>query len=402
MREVHALSGCLHLLAELFEREEQVLETSPERLTGWGQFLNVSREHSQIGLYGTGSGLLVRALAGRLQAGKPEANGRLLARWWTGRDDGSSQPSQYFAQTLRLAYLYLCIRIANTSPVAEIEAEVYTTLLSRQLNGGLWGNWWLSSELRDPTPRLFTSAIVLLSCGLFKDPASTPDQHLVEAAASLEKGILDHSDVPSAHVAAAAAALNCTVGHRAKPEFSRVAISVARNSPWRVVDQVTYFYEYRGVSGDPPVLGRDYFIVPPAHLLAIAGHQPTSPGALKAATQPIVGTLLKNVRENGGAYRTEPHGLVSSKNQAWSALVFAAVGGATDATATERLGYSLFKHRTSRWNPVEAVRLAGLILSTVTLGALAEGRVCKAVLMVCTLLLSEFYRIKSHIWVRRW
>ena len=205
MTDVHPLLGCLHSMAESFERAEQELSTSPEKVAGWGQFLNVSKKHSQTGPYGTGSGLLVRALAGRLDTGVPDPNGRHLAGWWKNRDRGTGSPP-YFVQTLRLAYLYLCARLANVSPVAELKGEIYEELMSRQLKDGLWGDWWLTSELRDPTPRLFTSAIVLLSCGLFrKEPTSTQDRRLLEAANRLEQGALDHPDVPSAYVAAAAA-----------------------------------------------------------------------------------------------------------------------------------------------------------------------------------------------------
>lgn len=403
MTDVHPLLGCLHSMAESFERAEQELSTSPEKVAGWGQFLNVSKKHSQTGPYGTGSGLLVRALAGRLDTGVPDPNGRHLAGWWKNRDRGTGSPP-YFVQTLRLAYLYLCARLANVSPVAELKGEIYEELMSRQLKDGLWGDWWLTSELRDPTPRLFTSAIVLLSCGLFrKEPTSTQDRRLLEAANRLEQGALDHPDVPSAYVAAAAAALTSTAGHRVSKGFSYLVTSLARNPPWRIVDQFIYFYEFRGMTGDHEEFRRDYFIVPPAHLLAIAGHQPTAPPALTAATRHIVAALSKNVNDNGGVYRTEPDGLVSSKNQAWSALVFtvAVSYGTTDGIA-ERLAYSLFRHRASRWNLVEIARVVGLVASTVTLGVFSEGGVSKAFLMVCTLLLSEFYRIRSHIWERRW
>ena len=50
------LSGCLHSLADSFEREEQEVQDSPTKTAGWGQFLNVSKAHSQVGLYGTASG----------------------------------------------------------------------------------------------------------------------------------------------------------------------------------------------------------------------------------------------------------------------------------------------------------------------------------------------------------
>ena len=46
MTDVHPLLGCLHSMAESFERAEQELSTSPEKVAGWGQFLNVSKKHS--------------------------------------------------------------------------------------------------------------------------------------------------------------------------------------------------------------------------------------------------------------------------------------------------------------------------------------------------------------------
>ena len=201
--------------------------------------------------------LLVRTLAERLDRQTSDANASLLTTWWRSRDDQTSHSAQYFSQTLRLAYLYLCVRLANVPPVAELEAEIYNSLMTRQFARGLWGDWWVTSELRDSTPRLFTSAIVLLSCGLLG--GGIDDERLVEAAPSLEHGILNRSDVPSAYIAAAAAALSCTAGHQTSRNFSRLATSVARNSPWRVVDQFTYFYEFRGARGDTQEYGRGLF-----------------------------------------------------------------------------------------------------------------------------------------------
>ena len=406
MTDDYALSGCLDSLAQSFERQEQELSASPDKVAGWGQFLHVSRVHSQTGLYGTASGLLVRAIAGRLAGAEPDANARLLVRWYRDRQNTGSQSSRYFAQTLRLAHLHLCVRIANIAPIAETQAEIYDDLMSRQLNDGLWGDWWLSPRSHDSTPRLFTSALVLLSFGLLDSPPSAhPDGRLTKAAERLERGILGHGDPPSAHIAVTAAALTCTAGHKVGRDFSRLAVSVARNSPWRIVDQTIYFYEFREPHGDAARFSRDYFIIPPAHLLAIAGCQPTSPGPLRAATSQIVGALAKNVRANSGTFRTEPGDLVSTTNQAWTALVFSAAMSTTgdSVTVLDRLGHCLFRRRTSRWNPVEILRVLGLIWSTVTLATLTEGRLwCKAVVAVCMFLLSEFYRIKSRIRVRRW
>ena len=405
MTEDHLLAGCLHSLAQSFEREEQEVTTSPDRITGWGQFLLASRAHSQTGLYGTGSGLLVRALAGRIDRDEPDPNARLLAKLYGERHNPKAKAAAYFTQTLRLAHLYLCVRIADVSPVAEIRTDIYESLMSRRLNDGLWGDWWLSDELRDRTPRLLTSAVVLLSCGLLGPQANAQaDERLTVAAARLERRVLELDALPSAHIAVAAAALTCTVGHRVGREFSRLAVSVARTSPWRIVDQTIYFYEFREPNGETTKFGRDYFIIPPAHLLAIAGCQPTAPGPLRATTTQIVDELARNVQDNGGIFRTERADLVSTKNQAWAALAFAAAKNQEEggATTSDQLAHRLMKRRTSRWNPVEIVRVVGLVWGTITLGTFAEGPLWKGVAAVCTLLLSEFYRIKSRIRGARW
>ena len=82
--------------------------------------------------------------------------------------------------------------------------------------------------------------------------------------------------------------------------------------------------------------------------------------------------------------------------------MFAAAADGTGATLTDRLGHSLFKNRTSRWDPVETARLVALMCSTVTLGVVAQRPLWKALLIIFTLLLSEFDRIRSRIWVKRW
>ena len=404
MTDDYTLLGCLHSLAQSFERQEQQFSVASDEVAGWGQFLDVSREHSQTGLYGTASGLLVRALAGRLAGAEPDPSARLLLTWYRDRHNTSAHD---FAQTLRLAHLHLCARIANIAPLTEIQAALYDDLMSRQLNDGLWGDWWLNQTSHASTPRLFTSAIVLLSFGLLADrqPSADPDGRLTKAAARLEQAILGHGDPPSAHIAATAAALTCTAGHKIGRDFSRLAVSAARNSPWRIVDQTIYFYEFRAPNGGANRFSRDYFIIPPAHLLAIAGCQSTAPGPLRAATSQIVDALAKNVQANNGIFRTEPGDLAPSNNQAWTALVFAAAGGRTGTSvrALDRLRHCLFRRRMSRWNPVEVLRMSGLILATAALVMLPGGPLSrKAVVAVCGLLLSEFYRIQSRLRVRRW
>jgi hypothetical protein len=82
--EIEQIEALLGGLAAAFEDVEKRPEGVPTG-RGWGQFLDGSTSHRQIGLYGTSAGILVRTLAGR---GETQLTGevREYVRYiWTNR-----------------------------------------------------------------------------------------------------------------------------------------------------------------------------------------------------------------------------------------------------------------------------------------------------------------------------
>jgi len=316
--ETPQLIALVDRLAQWFEDHQQV----PEELAsgrGWGQFLDSPVGHAQIGLYGTSAGIIVRSLANRGSSSLSDSVTELITRWWAQRHS-DVQLRRFLGQIPRLAFLNLALRTGQDPNLQQTAAEVRNTLLQRLLPGNLWGNYWISDQLQDPTPRLVPSAIALLSLTLFSE-APTTDETLLKIANELEQRLIGASRLPVLHATLVATAIlsakGPTMSRKAHSRLARIAYSGSRE----LGDLGVYFYEYwYPDEGGNTQSGRDYFIVPIEILLGIVGRLPSSPGAVHQRSREALNSLIKSLGESDGAYRA-PEQRVSSKNQAWAAML---------------------------------------------------------------------------------
>jgi hypothetical protein len=192
------IADLLNHLATSFEKVAEPptdQKDAPNDSHGWGQFLDAAKPHKQVGLYGTSAGILVLALAQRgNDIGSTQA-GKLLEYWWKSRSDRSGYSYQKLVQTPRLAFLNLALRLSGVPTMGVVAHEVEEALLEMRLPSGLWSNYWISALDHDPSPRLFPSALALLSFSLLKSDPTRQDPRLSGAAEALEAALKAKRDL---------------------------------------------------------------------------------------------------------------------------------------------------------------------------------------------------------------
>lgn len=128
------IRSALDPVADAFATQEQTDPNTNEQ--GWGQFLNVSRRHIQIGSYGTAFALLALGLSNRISSFSAQ-NIACLTEKWGARTALPSRSSQ----TLRLAFVHLVLRIVRQrnggtlQPALEhIYNDTHAELVNRCIN----------------------------------------------------------------------------------------------------------------------------------------------------------------------------------------------------------------------------------------------------------------------------
>jgi hypothetical protein len=163
------LSALIDELAKKFEQTARASDDDELREGfGWGQFLDNQPEQRQIGPYGTCSGLIVRALAHRGDDRLAELIAALLSFWWAMRKTREKDRTM-FSQTTRSAMLLLALRVADLNSTSNVLEETREYLISALRSDNMWGNYSVPGVLEDATPRLFPTAVALLSFSLFND-----------------------------------------------------------------------------------------------------------------------------------------------------------------------------------------------------------------------------------------
>jgi hypothetical protein len=321
--EAAELRALVDGLAKRFEN--RVHHTAAERevgvsgASGWGQFLDDPTEQTQVGPYGTSAGLIVRVLANRGSDELAQQVALSVNTWWANRDKDVER--KQFAQTTRLAMMHLAIRLAAVPSTQTTISEMQTLLLQSIRPDGMWGNYLSPSHVQDPSPRLFATAIAILSFTLFLPPTETVSDQLIHAATGLEAKLLGTTQLPLLHFAAACAAiLSAKRTATDKRVLSRMR-KVAYGTQPSLRDLGVYFYDYEYLDekGDSKY-HRDYFIIPTEILLGIAGFQPGAPVYLRVRAELSLKTLIKNIRGFDGLYRPDNEQRVSSMNQCWVAI----------------------------------------------------------------------------------
>ena len=359
------LALVLDRLAAVFENAEQPVP-GLQGSVGWGQFLDDPVFQKQTGPYGTSAGLIVSGLAGRGAAALTARLTGLPNLWWQDWQSEQGDGYRLLSQTLRLAFFYLALTVSKISEETSIRSSVRQELLRRALPSGMWGDYDAKRELKDPTPRLFCSSIVVLCLSLHETLPTEASSQLELTLTGIERGLLGDKDLPLLHAAAAAAAILCTRG----PKASRKVMQRIRKIAWslkaHIGDLGVYFYDfqYRDASGNAK-FGRDYFIVPTEVLVGIGGYQRGAPTALRQRAEAAVKALLANIKANAGVYKPDASQRVSSKNQAWAALLLARAAELTPSRISfGGLWYELLKERAGNWFTEYAFPLISLISIT--------------------------------------
>jgi hypothetical protein len=369
--ETEQIEALLGRLALAFEN----VRKTPESLAGaraWGQFLDGDTSHQQVGLYGTSAGILVRALAGRGSDSLADEVRQFVRHIWSRRSSDTIW-REFLGQTTRLAFLNLALRVSRIMDGEGLEQEVEAELLGRLLPTGMWGDYWFD-RVQDATPRLFPSAVTLLSFTLMRDRVSTQDPRLLRVADQLEATLLGNDQLPLFHVSTIAAAILATKGSNVNRKARARIRQMAYMGHADMSDLGVYFYDYEYPVGPTNrKSGRDYFIVPTEMMVGIAGFQAGAPSALRFRAENGIEKLVQNINQNLGMYRPAEQ-RVSSKNQAWAALMLKS--SSTDHRPVawyERVWHQLRRSRPENWFTLTLLPL--LCIVDIVLGQIAEGRI---------------------------
>ncbi len=352
----------LDQLARRFENQQEQPAGLPagSEASGWGQFLDAPKHVLQVGLYGTSAGLLVLTQAGRGNSEPIQHALELLGFWW-GNDQGLNYGAEKFAQTLRLAFLNLALGLSAVPEARRMRDEIAARLLSELQSNGLWGNF-----ARDPSPQLFPTAIALMSYTLATNgQGRSLDPKLGNVADRLEERLLASSSLPphetAAIVAAVLSARKTSLQAGTSRQIRRLATRIIN-----LAETGIYHYEYEAESSTGNIkYDRDYFIVPTEILLAIAGLQSSAPTLLRLRAEAAIELLAANIDANE-AFKSSTERRVTSKNQAWAALLLGIAAAQTSPSTglLSRLWYHLCRQRSENWLTIYVLPLLSLILVT--------------------------------------
>jgi hypothetical protein len=163
--------------------------------------------------------------------------------------------------------------------------------------------------------------------------------------------LLGHKELPLLHTAAGIAALLAFRTGQISPGLRKFIRRVAWSTHRSLSDLGVYFYDFAHSRPNGEVeSGRDYFIVPSEILLAIAGMLKGAPLPLRQRAETTVAQLSDNINANNGVYRSDPEQRLSSKNQAWAALLLHLAAANRPAyTGLARVWYELRREQKGNW-----------------------------------------------------
>ncbi len=350
MLTVEDLKAALDRLAARFEENIQA-EAEQCKAQGWGQFLDNPKAHLQVGPYGTSAGLIVLALAERGQSFPVTEAQKLLGCWWALRVDPKNQEHRLYVQTLRLAFQYMAVRLSGRNTNDPIVKEHRAALLVQVLTSKLWGNFWTNSTKLDSTPRIFPTSMVVLSFALMGNGATNLDNRILEATDQLESKFSLSSGLTLLERAAIAAALVTVKGKALNRKTLRRIDRLARSLNGNLNRQETYFFDFEFLPDSKNrIYSRDYFIVSPEMLLAIAGFQSGAPGSLRLMAERTVDVLNNNLKQNGNVYRPSEGARISTIDQAWAAMLISAAASKHEPpNKLSKIKYALLRSRKDNW-----------------------------------------------------
>lgn len=338
----------LNAMAAAFNDQVAQISTG-ETEKGWGQFLNIPKEQNQIGPYGTCAGIIVTRLAYPDQQVESEIAETLLRHWRKWFDE-ENRSGRYFVQNLRLAFLLLAIHQADTPRLNAIRDEVSKTIFDRQIGAGLWGDWYITDEIRDRNESIFVTAIIILAFSLRKERSAAFPRPIVAAAKQLIERIKGRDDLDSFDVRAAlAAVLNCIPG-QLDSKTIRKAKRCIRLFRFRRIDN-PYFFDYRFLEKGTEKFGRDYFLIPDGILEILMAHR------LLLGTSAMLGAheiaeRFVDVMGSGNerVFRLGGSPLPTTVDQAWVAIALCKLFDQNAVTGLwARAWYQIRKERPDNW-----------------------------------------------------
>jgi hypothetical protein len=379
----------LHRLAGEFEN---VVQPKDALGRGWGQFLNTPAGHRQVGLYGTCSGVLVLSLASRGNSAVLKDAVSLLRHWWTNRDR-DAYASERLVQTVRMAFLVLSMRLSGLASSEDLNG-IEQALLGMLLPANMWGDFYLSEAVNDPTPRNASSAVAVIALSLLRDETSKLDGRVLEVVDQLERKLAASADLPQLDLALMSVAVLSVKGSTARRQALSTIRGLGHAVGMRLDTTLAYYYPYQwraGANGSENY-ANDYFIVAPELLLAIAGLLPGAPGALRLRAEATLRALSASL-STGGTFSQRDRQLISTIDQVWAALLLRLAQGRTSSIpAGQHIWYFLARERRNNWfteRVLPIVFLIAITVENVTFKGLTSW--LDAFMAVCALFIGGLY-----------
>ena len=167
-----------------------------------------------------------------------------------------------------------------------------------------------------------------------------------KAAEWLESKVVSGIDLAPLPRIAAIAALVAISREQVRKGVRNTANRIGRRPDPELGDLGVYFCSFRYGSNGSPQWDRDYFIVPKAILLAIAGFLPNAPTFLRLRAERILDALVHELEKSNFLYKPEPERAPASKDNAWLALLLKLAKQSRQTLSLPKwLIYSLLRER---------------------------------------------------------
>ncbi len=286
---------------------------------GWGQFLNLPRQHHQVGPYGTAAGLIVLSLASPELELLPEEK-ILLHEFWEDWKTKYNRCGRKFVQNIRLAFLYLALRLSGHDDLNQLTQEIEAELRHRQLTNHLWGNWFLSDTDKDYSESIFVSAIVVLAFSLPKDHYCDIPGEIVQAAKALQERAVTDKNLSESELMSSLAAAVWALPQREIQESVRNKIRRHAGSSEVLYRQRLQFFDFQYLSEGNRKFGRDYFVVPGGVFESLMIRNRYCSYVDLLAREHILEHFLNTLEDNQAKYVIRGESLAATVNQAWVGL----------------------------------------------------------------------------------
>lgn len=392
MKFIDHASNALSQLSEQFDNRRRDAGNS----CGWGQFIDGTTAHTQVGPYGTSAGLIAIALARGPDAVTARAAEDLAAQWCRYRQ-GASDENRLFCQNPRLAWVYLALSLAGQQ-FQEVADEIRRELFGRQISKDRWGDWWIDSNQHDATPRRFSTALLYFCLG-YSGGSGDQAQNWANTQSPLP---LTSFGFPTIDVIFhTLAVLINTDSATVRSLFGKEL----RTRAWRQLvesrELAVYFYDFRYKNADGEIdHGREYFIVPIRLVGIVIGSLEFAPPLLKAAALSSASSVMESMRAHQGVYKEADGARASSLNQAWAAVAIK-YASRMAAPRNGKALWSLVRERESiffdRYFPFAAVSVATALVAVAPENIFSKGGTALCLLAMGWIYASKINRIIQRI-----